>query len=106
MSKNCCNIQSDCCNNNRYNPCNNSGNTLSPFGGSWFYMLAILLLFAGGGLDLVAFGETIIRYLVAVDLIMLGAIVLELTTTLVLETLVVIIFLTVTLPALLVVFLQ
>lgn len=49
MSKNCCNIQSDCCNNNRYNPCNNSGNTLSPFGGSWFYMLAILLLFAGGG---------------------------------------------------------
>ena len=56
-------------------------------------------------LDLVAFGETIIRYLVAVDLIMLGAIVLELTTTLVLETLVVIIFLTVTLPALLVVFL-
>ena len=56
-------------------------------------------------MDLVAFGETIIRYLVAVDLIMLGAIVLELTTTLVLETLVVIIFLTVTLPALLVVFL-
>ena len=49
MSINCCNTELSCCNNNCCNTCNGYGNTVSPFGGSWFYMLAILLLFAGGG---------------------------------------------------------
>lgn len=50
MSRNCCNDNSNCC-NNFCNPCNNSyNNYASPFGGPWFYMLAIFLLFAGGGL--------------------------------------------------------
>ena len=49
MSENCCNTELSCCNNNCCNTCNGYGNTVSPFGGSWFYMLAILLLFAGGG---------------------------------------------------------
>ena len=49
MSENCCDTELSCCNNNCCNTCNCYGNTVSPFGGSWFYMLAILLLFAGGG---------------------------------------------------------
>ena len=50
MSRNCCNDNLNCC-NNFCNPCNNNpNNSASPFGCSWFYMLAIFLLFAGGGL--------------------------------------------------------
>ena len=49
MSKNCCNTESPFCNNNCCNPCNGYGNGISSFGGSWFYMLAIFLLFGGSG---------------------------------------------------------
>lgn len=49
MSRNCCNNEEPYCNNNCCNTSNCYGNAVSPFGGSCFYMLAILLLFAGGG---------------------------------------------------------
>ena len=49
MSRNCCNNESSCCNNNCCNPCNCYSNGISNLAGSWFYMLAIFLLFGGSG---------------------------------------------------------
>lgn len=44
MSRDCCNTESSCC-----NPCGGYGNEVSGFGGSCLYILAILLIFGGGG---------------------------------------------------------
>ena len=49
MSRHYCNTESYCCNNNCCNPCGKYGNGISGFGGSCFYILAILLIFGGGG---------------------------------------------------------
>lgn len=43
MSRNYCNNESSCC-----NPCNGYSNGISDFNSSWFYILAIFLLFGGG----------------------------------------------------------
>ena len=42
MSRNCCNTTSSCC-----NPCDGYG--IFSFGGAWLYILAIMLIFGGGG---------------------------------------------------------
>ncbi len=49
MSRNCCNNESFCCNNNCYAPYNGYDNGSSNFGSYWFYMIAIFLLFGGSG---------------------------------------------------------
>lgn len=49
MSRNCCNNESSYCNNNCCTPCNGCNNGVSGLGGFGFYILAIFLLFGGGG---------------------------------------------------------
>lgn len=49
MSRDCCNTDSYCCNNNCCTPCNGCNNGVSDLGGFGFYILAIFLLFGGGG---------------------------------------------------------
>lgn len=50
MSRNCCNPESYCCNTNCCNNCDSYNNgALGCFNGSCLYILAILLLFFGGG---------------------------------------------------------
>lgn len=49
MSRNCCNNESFCCNNNCCAPYNGYGNGSSNFCSYLFYMIAIFLLFGGSG---------------------------------------------------------
>ena len=49
MSRNCCNNEPSYCNNNCCTPCNGCDNGVSGLGGFGFYILAIFLLFGGGG---------------------------------------------------------
>ena len=49
MSRHYCNKESSCCNNNCCNPCEGYSNGVLGFGNSFFYILAILLIFGGGG---------------------------------------------------------
>ena len=49
MSRHYCNKESSCCNNNCCNPCEGYSNGLLGFCNSFFYILAILLIFGGGG---------------------------------------------------------
>ena len=49
MSRNCCNNESSYCNNNCCTPCNGCNNGVSGLGGFGVYILAIFLLFGGGG---------------------------------------------------------